>query len=267
MIYGNENGLPHYRFSNLAGFPELFHGILTRNGGVSRKPFDSLNVGFGLGDDDDNVQRNRQLIRKIAGNSNLIFARQNHGTTVLVFSGGLSGTRPPDAGNPLTGDAMVTNLPGCGLVIQVADCQAILLYDPVRRVVANIHSGWRGSIRNIAGRTVAVMASEFGSRADDLVAGVGPSLGPCCAEFVHYRREIPESLWRYRHEGDRFDFWQMTHDQLVDAGVRSEKIAVSGLCTRCNADRFFSYRAENKTGRFAAVIGLEPATVGTNRVV
>jgi hypothetical protein len=88
------------------------------------------------------------------------------------------------------------------------------------------------------------------------LAGIGPSLGPCCAEFVNYRQEIPSGLWAYRRDTVYFDFWAMTRDQLNAAGVCEDHIETSRLCTRCNSDRFFSYRGEKRTGRFPAVIGL-----------
>jgi len=140
--------------------------------------------------------------------------------------------------------------------IQVADCQPILLWDPVRQVAANVHSGWRGSVQNIPGLTVAVMQERFNCNAKDMLAAIGPSLGPCCSEFVHYRTEIPQRFWRYKDAADRFDFWAITCDQLQTAGIDPVNIACSGICTRCSTDRFFSYRGEGTTGRFAAVIGL-----------
>ena len=152
---------------------------------------------------------------------------------------------------------MITDLPGRHLVIQTADCQAVMLYDPRRRVAANVHVGWRGSAANIIGHTVARMVAGFGCRPTDMLAGIGPSLGPCCAEFKNYRREIPSEYWRYRHAGDLFDFWALSRDQLTAAGVPPAGIHVSGLCTRCETGRFFSYRAEKRTGRLAAVIGLK----------
>ena len=139
----------------------------------------------------------------------------------------------------------------------MADCQAILLYDPVRRVVANVHSGWRGSVSDIAGKTVAAMENRFGCRGRNLVAAIAPSLGPCCAEFRNYREEIPESFWRYKDGAEHFDFWKISRDQLAAAGLTPDNIHAGGLCTRCRTDLFYSYRGEaRQTGRFAAVIGL-----------
>jgi hypothetical protein len=126
----------------------------------------------------------------------------------------------------------------------------------VRSVIANIHSGWRGSIANIIGRTVTVMQARFASRPADIRAGIGPSLGPCCAEFINFRKEIPRSLWAYQVVENYFDFWALSRDQLMQAGLQPAHIEIGGICTRCRSDLFFSYRAANLTGRMAAVIGM-----------
>jgi copper oxidase (laccase) domain-containing protein len=101
------------------------------------------------------------------------------------------------------------------------------------------------------------MRERFGCRPSDIRAGIGPSLGPCCAEFVNYRTEIPEALWGYRRDGVLFDFWAMTRGQLTRSGVREAHIETSGICTRCRTDLFFSHRGEKHTGRFPAVIGIK----------
>ena len=155
-----------------------------------------------------------------------------------------------------TADAMVTDIYGRNLVIQIADCQAVLLYESSRRVIANVHCGWRGSIQNIIGRTVTTMEQHFGCRPNRILAGIGPSLGPCCAEFINYSKEIPMKFWQYKGLNQHFDFWSLSRDQLKAAGVAEINIESSGICTRCHTDDFFSYRAERTTGRFAAVIGL-----------
>ncbi|MDX2500846.1 MAG: laccase domain-containing protein, partial [Deltaproteobacteria bacterium] len=119
-----------------------------------------------------------------------------------------------------------------------------------------VHSGWRGSIDNIIGRTIEAMQHHFGCHPDAILAGIGPSLGPCCAEFINYKTEIPQEFWRYKDPVDHFDFWAISYDQLLDAGVLAKHIESCQMCTRCRTDEFFSYRAEKTTGRFAAVIGM-----------
>ena len=242
-------------FSLLTDFSGLRHAIFTRKGGFSRGIYQSLNVSNSNGDQSQSVCANRRRIRGIMGEGELIFAKQIHGNRFCLIEN--EANRNETVRNePPTADALITADPGKNLTIQVADCQAILIYDPVKRIVANIHSGWRGSIQNIAAETVGHLTRSMGCNPRDMVAAVGPSLGPCCAEFVHYTREIPKTLWGYRMSGDRFDFWRMTTDQLVDCGIPLHQVQLSGLCTRCRTDLFFSYRKEQVTGRFAAVIGL-----------
>ena len=256
MILSHKNGASFYQFESLAQYSEIRHGIFTRHFGTSPVPFESLNVAFDLGDAAANVKQNHQIIARAIGSEDLILAQQVHGDQVLILNS-QKVLADGGAGRVLgAGDALVTDAAGRFLTIQLADCQSILLYDGTRQVIANIHSGWRGSIRNIAGQTVTAMRKHFNCDPAHLVAGIGPSLGPCCAEFIHSRKEIPERLWPYKLANDHFDFWAISRDQLTDAGVPIENVEISNLCTCCNTALFFSYRGEGRTGRFASVIGL-----------
>jgi YfiH family protein len=259
LIFKNHNGAAYYQFEQLAGFREINHGVFLRTPGFSKAPFNQLNTSFSVGDDASRVESNRNLVAQCLEAPELVFARQVHSRRVLVIDERPRRNRPPEHAALLEGDAMVTNQPGRYLVVQVADCQPILMYNPRCRVVACVHAGWRGSVANIIGRTLKAMGLRFGCLAKDTYAGVGPSLGPCCAEFINYRQEIPQSLWNYRCDSTHFDFWAMSRDQLVAGGVPENQIQLSGCCTKCNTERFFSYRGEKTTGRFPAVIGLAAA--------
>ncbi len=250
------NGLTCLQFQGFEDFNTIKHAVFTRGGGISREPYRSLNTSFSVGDDPERVRGNRTMVRETMGADDLVFCRQVHGADVRIVSVLPDSQDKKGREAPPVGDAMVTNRAGKFLVIQVADCQPVLVYDPVRKVVANIHSGWRGSIRNIIGMTIQVMAETFGSSKKDLLAGIGPSLGPCCAEFVNYQTEIPRPYWEYKSTNNHFDFWALSRDQLLEAGLVREHIISSELCTRCRTDLFYSYRGEGTTGRFAAVIGL-----------
>lgn len=261
MILHHKNGLHFFTFSLFAAHPPIRHGVFTRSGGESTGHFKSLNTGLMTGDDDASVQKNRQRIARCMEADELCFARQVHGTRILV----LSKARPPyfipatlpESHAPGSADAMVTDICGKFLTIQVADCQSVLLYDPQKQVIANIHSGWRGSVNNIISATVRAMQSEFGCQPGHVLAGISPSLGPCCAEFIHYPQEIPEYLWRFRCRANHFDFWQISRMQLENAGILPHHIESSGICTKCNPHLFFSYREKKQTGRFVSVIGLQ----------
>jgi len=154
-------------------------------------------------------------------------------------------------------DILVTTVPGLGLLIKQADCQAVMLYDPVNRVVANVHCGWRGQVLNLLSDTVRLLQSRFGTRPVDLYAAVGPSLGPCCAEFTNFRREFPPDLWTYQVQPAYFDLWRLSRDQMTAAGLLPSRLDLSGLCTRGGAGDFYSYRRDKVTGRQGAIIALK----------
>lgn len=257
LISAKRNGTSLFQFPNLSRFSDIRHGIFTRKNGYSKTPYKSLNISYSTGDDSRNVKLNRSVISKCFDGNELLFARQVHGAKAVMFA-----KKSMPLKNRFTDvipecDAMITDIKQISLVIQVADCQSILMYDHVLKVIANVHSGWRGSIKNIIRRTISVMEKEFDSKPGNIVAGISPSLGPCCAEFVNYKNEIPEKLWKYKDGSDHFDFWAISLDQLCDAGVLKKNIYLSEICTRCNTDLFFSFRGEETTGRFAAVIGLK----------
>ena len=256
MILTQKNGTCYLQ-SNLLMFTDIFHGIFLREGGYSTRSYEGLNISHGIGDEAVNVDRNRHLIHKISGARKLVYAKQNHGTHIHSFSSDHTDDIIKADENSIEADAMITNIPGYYLVIQVADCQAILIADPLNAVVANVHSGWRGSIENIIGRTIKTMIKEFACNPANLLAFIGPSLGPCCAEFRHYKTEIPKNLWEYRHSEHLFDFWSLSKSQLKATGVLGKNIVSSDICTKCNTHLFYSYRRQKQTGRFGAIIGIK----------
>jgi YfiH family protein len=291
MLLRLQNGNYYFQFQEFNGIEGLRHGIFTRLGGSSRGAYQGFNLARGVGDEAQAVAANREALSRVFTSAQLFFTQQTHGTDVYVLDGRQSPSAPPvadghappqadgqappqadgqappqadgqappqaDAEAPPQADAIVCDRPGTFAAIQVADCQAVFLVDPRRRVVANIHSGWRGSCANIIGRTISTLQERCGSRPADLLAGIGPSLGPCCGEFRHYREELPRKVWKYGNQSDHFDFWALSRDQLIAAGVFAGQIYQSRICTRCNTDLFYSYRARHDTGRFAAVIGFE----------
>lgn len=255
-LFKNKN-IPYFKFPVFEKFPEITHGIFTRKGGHSSDAYSSLNAGFNSGDDLESVRKNRALILETIGGNLLVSVKQVHGTEALILSKDAWDAELLDSLKPQNADAIITDIPGITLMIQVADCQSVLLYDFSKRVIANIHSGWRGSINNIIGRTIDVMVRNFGSLPENIIAGIGPSLGPCCAEFIHYREEIPGTLWKYKTASDYFDFWTMSKDQLLSRGLKYANIAIGNMCTKCNSDMCYSYRKEKITGRLACTIGLK----------
>ncbi len=249
-----------YEFDLFKRDTHIVHGIFTRSGGISTGAFESLNIGLNSGDEPLVVADNRKLIIKKMGMKPLVFLSQVHGDDIKVLKkddNNLSENFQPGI-ETYTADGIITNMKEVFLVIQVADCQAVMLYDFKKKVIANIHSGWQGSVKNIIGKCVEKMILEFGCIPEDIIAGISPSLGPCCSEFINYKDEIPQGLWKYKIEGkDYFNFWEMSIGQLMDKGIKKEHIEIIEICTKCNTDIFYSYRKDNRTGRFACMISMK----------
>ena len=241
--------LTYFRFPQLLSNKRLVHGVFTRVGGLSSPPYDSLNTAYMVGDTPDNVTVNLDKIKKTIGSEHLMFMNQAHGNAILVFGQDHNGL-PYEVPS---GDAMITNIPGIALMVKQADCQGVIIFDPERCVLANVHCGWRGNVNNILGGVVTRMKKDFGCRASDLIVAIGPSLGPCCAEFVSHKDIFPRDFMTFMVRENYFDLWAVSCWQLLKAGVLEENIELSGICTRCRTDLFYSYRAEGTTGRFGTV--------------
>ncbi len=237
--------------SDLLSIP---HAMLCRCGGVSSNSFATLNLSFGVGDDSDNVQVNRQQLKQWLGIDYLVSAVQVHGDQVVIAENIRQDKEFAEA------DGLITNEPGVGLLIQQADCQAVLLHDPKQGVIGAVHNGWRGSTLNIIAKTIAAMHAYYGVNPDTLKAVISPSLGPCCAEFINYQQELPKSFHARQVSPFHFDFWAISRDQLTEAGLIDTNIETAGICTVCSKD-FFSYRravrqGSGVTGRNGSVIAL-----------
>lgn len=248
MIRVESKGLAYYVFENLSNQPWLRHAVLTRHGPGG------ADWTLSLADSIEPAARaaNLQAVESLLGAGPLALVGQVHGTEALVLERGEL-YAPKSASEMKNGYDAIIGGPGRSMMVRLADCQGVILADPQTRLVAVVHSGWRGSSANIAGKTVERL-SALGARPSNLLAGVGPSLGPCCAEMVNYRSELSEDLWPFKTEkADHFDFWAATRHQLERAGVLSENIEIAGLCTKCHPD-FYSYR-RGDNGRFAVAAG------------
>lgn len=231
--------------------------MLARHGGISPPPYVSLNLSFGVGDSAENVTENRRRIKKLLGIDRLASAAQVHGSEICCVD---SLERDCEFKGY---DALLTERSGIGLLIQQADCQAILLHDPCRPAVGAIHCGWRGSVADIIGATIARMRQEYGTDPALLEAVISPSMGPCCGEFIDFQTQLPSYFQRYQAKPAHFDFRAASIHQLGNAGVPEQNIDVIDRCTVCNPD-FFSYRravrkGRKLTGRQGSVICLSSA--------
>lgn len=257
MIPVRKNGLLYYRFETLAGQRGIDHAVFTRLGGHSAPPFASLNVGATVGDDPAAVLENRRAVFAEMGLSpdDVVTCYQVHSANVAPV-----GTRHGGQVLPATDGLMSAE--GVALFLRFADCVPIVLYDPVRHAAALVHAGWRGTAARIAAVGVARMAEHYGSRPGDILACLGPSIGPCCYrvgdDFLHaMAAEWPEAgNYILRRNGAHYaDLWEMNRRQLVDAGVA--QVEVARICTACRKDEFFSHRGDGgRTGRFAAIVRL-----------
>jgi len=265
LLRHDTDGLVTYHFETLA-LEGLVHAVFTRLGGVSQGPFASLNVGNTVGDDAAAVIENH---RRIYAHLHLdadqvVSPYQVHSNRVAVVGPGDGGTVIPNA------DGLVTDAPRLALLLRFADCQPILLYDPVHHAVGLIHAGWRGVAQGIARRAVEAMREAFGSRSQDLIAGLGPAIGPCCytvgqevAVAMGYAlHDWSRALSAQGEDEWRFDLPLANALQLRAEGVRH--IEQADLCTATHQDEFYSHRGDNgQTGRFAVVAFLEPRSVET----
>jgi YfiH family protein len=256
LIIKTNNGLSYYQFPLLQSLPGLIHGIFTRHGGKSQGAYASLNLSFSVGDRPKIVEENRELVLKTLGIPGLQSLKQVHGKETVEIKDSLSQDLPP-VPESRSGDILMTRGSKQGLMIKQADCQSIVLYDPDHQAVANIHCGWRGNVTNVIGEAIKRMSSSYKTVPHKLLAGIGPSLGPCCAQFINYRTEMPARYWTYQTRPYYFDLWRLSRDQLMAAGVREDRIQIAGICTSCRTQDFFSYRKEKITGRFATVIALK----------
>jgi polyphenol oxidase len=258
----HQDGAIHYiTFSSLDAAGGVTHGIFTRKGGVSPEPWASLNLGATVGDALENVQENRRRSFAAVGKEldSLYDSWLVHGTTAVYA------TQPRSPETPhVKADIIITDRPEVSLYMRYADCVPILLYDPVRHAVGLAHAGWVGTVNRVAEAAVIAMTVQFGTRPGDILAGIGPSI---CVDHYPVGEDVIQKVRQAfgadtkkvvlkKDERTHLDLWKSNQIVLEQAGV--EQIEVSGLCTACDTENWFSHRAEHgKTGRFGALLALE----------
>lgn len=266
MIENNVSGLKLLLFENIAPFAGLMHAVTTRIGGVSPPPYHSLNLGTGTGDAEANILTNYTLLGRALDFDlqTVVTSHQVHGSRIAVVEDvPCSAVRFPRA-HALDGyDGLLTEQPGVVLMIRIADCVPIILYEPDRNMLALAHAGWRGTLASIAEKTVGEMLRR-GCRADRIYAGIGPAIGPCCFSVQSNTADRFRSSFgkgcpalHQAAAGARIDLPELNRLQLLRAGIPPDHIECAGLCTACSLHLFFSHRGEQgKTGRFVLCAGL-----------
>jgi purine-nucleoside/S-methyl-5'-thioadenosine phosphorylase / adenosine deaminase len=235
-----------HQYELLSDQPRLKHAVLTRHGGVSQGAFASLNLGFSVGDIEESVKENHARVKALLGVDRLYTADQCHGKEIAEVKPGVEKT---------SADILTTSHLNCPLLIKHADCQAAIFYDPVGHAVSAVHSGWRGSALNVYAETIRFMKGRYGSKPENLLVCISPSLGPDSSEFIHYRKELPVPFWEFQVKPSYFDFWQISRAQLQECGVLLHHIEVAEKDTFTDDD-FFSYRRSKITGRNGTVVYL-----------
>ncbi|WP_263419376.1 peptidoglycan editing factor PgeF [Terriglobus albidus] len=248
-------------------FDWLWHGFSTRLGGVSNVYGRSgdLNLGWTKEDADVSVSENRRrfafTVTQEPGVAPIL-TRQTHGVVINRVHSGLLPLETAEGRAVLEGDGLITNEPGMLIGVQTADCIPVILADPVNRAVGVFHAGWRGTVAGIVEAGVQRMHTEFGSQPAEMLAAIGPGIGPCCFEVGNEVRDTFRDSWPYAEvlfHGRNVDLWQANQRQLIDSGLHAENITVLRECTAHQTDRFFSYRAEKGvTGRMISAAGIRP---------
>ena len=260
------HGVRYYGFPAFEAYPFVRHGFSTRLGGVSRPPYDTLNLSFTRGDDDAAVRENFSRFCGAVGLSaaRLVISDQQHHTAirnVTAADAGKGFSVPRDFSDV---DGLLTDEPGITLCTQYADCVPLFFFDPKKRVVGMSHAGWRGTAAQIGAVTVERMTRDYGCDPRDILAGIAPSIGPCCFEVDRPVYEAFCALPQfdeecYRRRGEKFDLdlWEINRRILLSAGVTAQHITITDLCTRCHPDEFWSHRtAGTVRGSLAGIIGL-----------
>jgi YfiH family protein len=258
MPFSENNGLRYYTFDLFPRY--VLHGVFTRRGGVSPAPWDSLNVGATVGDEQVRVLENRARSFATLGRQmgSLFDVWQVHSADA-VFA---EAPRPPEQDH-YKADIILTDKPDVTLYMRFADCVPILLHDPQKGVVGIAHAGWLGTVRQAAAAAVHAMRERYGSKPGDIQAAIGPSIGvdhyevgaDVLARVQEAFRANTSGLVEMHGGRTHLDLWAANRLQLEGAGVT--EIEVAGICTACHLDDWYSHRAEKgKTGRFGALISL-----------
>ena len=225
-MYYVDNDVP-LRFEIFRGH-EIVHGISTRRG--------AINLRLDDGRSEDEVEANYEKFAQglEVPREKIVVALQEHTDEVLRVGEADAGRRVENV------DGFVTDTVGLPIMVRFADCQGALFYDPVKRVVAAVHCGWRGNAQNILGKTARKMVAEFGCVASDILVGIGPSLEPAAAEFSDPSSELPPEMQKYVDEGRRVNLWKCSEEQLRAEGI--EQIEIARMGTFGNPEEFYSHR-------------------------
>lgn len=258
--------LPLLQFTAFNQIPWLAHCFTTRRGGVSQGIYESLNLSFTRGDDEDAVLENYRRVAKVMGSdlTHIVTSDQTHTTNVRLVTGEDAGKGIVIPRDYRDVDGLITKEPGLLLATFYADCVPLYFVDPVHRTIGLSHSGWRGTVNRMGAVTIQAMIENFGTKPEDILCAVGPSICQACYEIsedvaVHFQKEFApiaeEILTAKGHGKYQLDLWKTNQYILQQAGVPKEQIFMAEICTCCNSDTLFSHRAtRGKRGNLGAFL-------------
>ncbi len=254
-------------------FPKLLktgvvrHIFSTKIGGVSPMPFGEMNLGFYTGDSKENVKKNYKLLCDCVGidTSHLVLSRQTHTNNVKIVDKSQCGTGfSKESFTDI--DGLITNQSGVALVTQYADCTPLIFCDPVKKVIATSHSGWRGTVQGIGKVTVDKMVANFKCDPKDIIVGIGPCIHKCCYEvdtpvYNEFKKlsylDLSKIFTEKPNGKFMLDMVEANKQMLLSCGIRKENMDIADLCTQCNCDTLHSHRATNgKRGTIGVIIEL-----------
>jgi len=245
-----------YTFTKLSEQKKCQHLVTQKN---ATKPY-SFSLALHTQEEPTQIIHNRNELKQLYPNMRFIVANQTHSSNIKIIEKDeeLGWERLEDALSDC--DALITNQPNIMLTILTADCVPILLFDPVNKVVAVVHAGWKGTQQEILKKTVEKMQKKFDSNPQKIIAGIAPSIGKCCYEVdwnVAQHFEKVKNAYTQQAEKYMLDLPHINKTQLLEIGLKEENIELSNVCTACEVEKYFSYRKEEGcSGRFMSMIGL-----------
>lgn len=265
----NKNGdLVYFTFPALENYRFVKHMFSSRLGGVSEGIYSSLNLGFKRGDNVENVYQNYKIVCSNIGinQDDLVFGQLTHNDNIRFVTSIDKGKGIIKELDYTDIDGLITNELNVPLVMTFADCVPIYFLDPVNKVIAITHSGWRGTVKKIGEKVIFDMITSYNSNIDNIIVAIGPSIGGCCFEVGKEVYDefcsmdcLPLDNWFSKAKTDKYfiDMWKVIESMFLKIGVKRQNITIADICTKCNSDIFFSHRATNgKRGSMAGIISL-----------
>lgn len=262
-----KDAVSYLSFKELDKYNFIKHGYMTRLGGVSEKEYKSLNFGFNTGDSKNNVEKNYDIFCNCMNikKNNLVLTSQVHEDNICVVSKKNINLEGSNFTRFESTDGLITDNTEICLMTFHADCAVVYMIDINKKIIGLAHAGWRGTVKNIAGKLVQKFLENYNSQAQDIIVAIGPSIGPCCFEvdmevLEKFRKlRIPET---YIHKSENhnkisIDLLEVNKNLVIKSGIKEENIFKSDICTMCNHDLLFSHRATHgKRGTTAAFLTL-----------